>query len=286
MKMKEGKKIVLTAVSAALACVVLAGGTMAYLHTEAKEVTNTFTPAGNGKLVNEKGFALKEHKVAFFPNEVASDGAIGAYHYVNPQNEEITVIEDETTPLAGPEGAKVVSKNTYDKVLPGMTLPKDPYVEIKAEDKTEIASFLYIRVDDQAGGQKPEYYKYDIDIDDGRGTGNWAALTGIGGVYVYTAGTGGAVPIAGKDGKLQYGTLAGNEMTWTDIQTGEDGFLRINILKDKKVTIDAKAAVITNWRLDFYGCMAQAFNVSDAAEVYRQAFGTAQSGNEGGSSAD
>lgn len=277
MKMKEGKKIVLTAVSAALACMVIAGGTMAYLHTEAKEVTNTFTPAGEGKLVKDGGFTLKEHKVAFFPKEVGTDGAIGAYHYVDVTDENITVIEDDTTPLASPDSANVVSKNEYAKVLPGMTLPKDPYVEIKATDKTEVASFLYIKVADAVDGQKPEYYKYEIDLDNGVKTGNWKALAGIEDVYVYTAGTGEAVPIVGKEGKLQYGKVVNKEMEWTNIPAGEDGCLQINILKDKIVTIDGSTQTITGWKLNFYGYMAQAFNVNDAAEVYRQAFG-----NEGG----
>lgn len=153
--MEQKKKIALASASAALACAVAVMGTVAYLHTEAAEVTNTFTPAGAGKLVDSGAFALKEHKVAFFPNEVGSDGAIGAYHYVTEAGtkSEAAEIPDSPVPLAGPEAA-AVTENEYGDVLPGMTLPKDPYVEIRADGKTEVASFLYVRVeaDRQAGG--------------------------------------------------------------------------------------------------------------------------------------
>lgn len=153
---------------------------------------------------------------------------------------------------------------------------------------------------------KLAYYEYEIDLDDGRSgaTGNWmplsAASAAMGGgsripnnVYVYTAGTHKAVPIAKKEGKLQYGVADGNEMRWTEVPgVSENGYLRINILKDKKVTINGKAETIKNnasssgggstaifedkqftgWHLKFYGYMAQAFDIDGPDVVFSQVF--------------
>lgn len=145
--MSNSKKIALAVLSTALICAIAVAGTLAYLKNDTPDVTNTFTPAGGGVLVKDGAFVLEEHKVGSFPDEIAAGGSIGAYHYVNADDEIVEDLGEDKVPLAGP-GAEVVNENTYQNVMPGMTLPKDPYIKITAGGKTEVPAYLYISVKD------------------------------------------------------------------------------------------------------------------------------------------
>ena len=92
---KNTKKILLTTFCA---LVLVAGsvlGTLAYLSDQTSTVTNTFT-------VGKVDIDLYEHKVE----------------------------KNATTGAFTLDSATKVVENTYEKVLPGMTMPKDPTIEV------------------------------------------------------------------------------------------------------------------------------------------------------------
>ena len=126
------KRILLTAVALILVCALSIMGTVAYLQTQTATVPNTFVAAGGGQLIDPDGednksgtdddgaFILKEHEATMVKN---GDVWTGQYE-----------IKDD---------AKVVDALNYD-IMPGMVIPKDPYVAIKA--KTAVPAYLYIEV--------------------------------------------------------------------------------------------------------------------------------------------
>ena len=66
-------------------------------------------------------------------------------------------------------------ENTYDHVIPGVDIAKDPYVLIELE-KAEVDYRLYIKVVES--DPFPEYVTYDL-------TADWEPVTGQEGVYRY-----------------------------------------------------------------------------------------------------
>lgn len=115
------KRILLTAVALILVCALSIMGTVAFLKDTTKTVTNTFVAAGGGKLIEADGaFTLQEHEATKVKN---GDVWTGKY-------------EIKTD-------AKVVTALSYD-IMPGMVIPKDPYVTITK--KTATPAYLYIEV--------------------------------------------------------------------------------------------------------------------------------------------
>ena len=113
------KKTLLTILAVMLVCCIAVTGTLAVLFAKTSEpVVNTFTAAGDGKLVTGE-FTLKEH--------IAAKQTDGSY----------TLTEETTN--------DTVKGNDY-YVLPKTDLPKDPFITITG--KTNAPAYLYVEVVD------------------------------------------------------------------------------------------------------------------------------------------
>lgn len=111
------KKSLFMVMALVLVCAVSIAGTYAYLSASTEAVTNTFTV---GKLIGDGGeFVLKEHKAEYTGNGIYS---------LDKNNE--------------------VDGNTYDKILPGVDIDKDPFVRIK---NLEVDAYLFLEVLDETG---------------------------------------------------------------------------------------------------------------------------------------
>lgn len=148
------KKTLLTILAVMLVCCIAVTGTLAVLFAKTSEpVVNTFTAAGDGKLVTGE-FTLKEH--------IAAKQTDGSYK------------------LTGETTNNTVTGNHYD-VLPRTDLPKDPYITIT--EKTNAPAYLYVEV----VGELPTGMSYDMadcwtKLDGVTGNHN-------GVIYVYNNGT-------------------------------------------------------------------------------------------------
>lgn len=184
------KKTLLTILAVVLVCCIAVTGTLAYLTEKVNTpVVNTFTAAGDGKLIKDddkddtngkEGFFLKESEV--------EQKANGSYDYKLVNGEKVEV-----------------DKNSY-KVLPGTNLPKDPYIRIVG--KTEVPAYLYVEVVDGLANSGLSYTMATC----------WTKLTGVTGnnggqIYVYNNGelvTDETIALS------QISLLAGNQITVGD----------------------------------------------------------------------
>ena len=69
---------------------------------------------------------------------------------------------------------ETVSGNTYDTVIPGLDIPKDPYIEIT--NKTEIPAYVFLIVNEKAW---PNTMDYELEE-------HWKPVSGYNNVYVYS----------------------------------------------------------------------------------------------------
>lgn len=205
------RKTIYTILAVVLVCCIAVAGTLAYLTAQTTEVKNTFTSTPTlGKI------DLKEHEAT------ANDK--GVYTL----------------------GKAEVTSNSY-KVLPGVDLPKDPFITIS--EKSDVASYLYVEVVDKLGENSGLSYAL---------TDDWTKLEGLtgvngGAVYVYKD----SMLITDKNAPTTVSILKGNVVTvGQDVNVGEDG-------------VD----------ITFYGYMAQASAGADAAAAYTACFNNTTSGN-------
>lgn len=154
------KKTLTIAIALVLVVALAVGATYAYLTAKTEAVTNTFTV---GKTIDdpETNFILKEHKVAY-------DANTATYKYVDAEGN-VTTDSSKYVEVAG---------NEYNEVTPGMTVAKDPFVQIKKA--VETPSYLFVEVYGNAAGLN---YKLN---------GDWEEVTGLqkqlpngGTLYVY-----------------------------------------------------------------------------------------------------
>lgn len=145
------KKILLVVVAVICLCAISVFGTLAYLTDSADSVTNTFTAAGGGNVINDPtdptnpgSFTLNEHKY-----EGGTDG------------------------IPGTLGTQIVQANAYE-LINGYTYPKDPFVTITG--KTEVDCYLYLKVEENVAN----FVTYQIET-------CWLPLGN--GLYVYSNGT-------------------------------------------------------------------------------------------------
>lgn len=131
------KKTLTIAIALVLVVALAVGATWAYLTAKTEAVTNTFSA---GKVINdpENNFLLKEHEVQY--NETT-----GQYEYTQAKDE--------------------VPTNTYDKLAPKTTAPKDPFIKFTAN--IESPAYLFVKVTDTTTG-------ITANVD----TTKWAELTG------------------------------------------------------------------------------------------------------------
>lgn len=137
-------------------------------------------------------------------------------------------------------GTSVVTANTY-RVLPGLTVPKDPYFTIQG--KSKIASYLFVEVVNSSSTD----LSYTLN-------GNWMDLnlTGAKGgkVYVYTGG--------GNTAKIL-------DQNFTTQQ--------IFVLNNNQVTVSSVNKASLNVALSFHGYLAQVSLADTPSGVYTTCFG-------------
>lgn len=207
------KKTLTIAIALVLVVALAVGATYAYLTATTGEVKNTFAV---GNVIDNTKFTLQEHKVAYNDTK-------GVYEYA----------------LA--DGKKQVgTSNTYDKLVPGTTAPKDPFITIG--ENTQAPAYLFVKVTDTSVG-----ITYSVD------NGKWAEVNGISGlkdgekVYVYKVGSDNVLP-AGSSGDY-------------------------TILTDNQISVDSNVSTISG-DLVFNGYLCQAAGFHSAAEAFNQCFGT------------
>lgn len=194
MSKKSTKKTLGVVLAVLLICVVSIAGTIAYLQDHTEVVTNTFTV---GKLFEDGGeFVLKESNAVY--NTDSCMYTLG--------NEE-------------------VNGNTYDKALPGVEIPKDPFVRIT--NLGVDSAYLFVEV---TGLDKLSETTFSAEVSDDWTLTDLTPKQDGGAVYVYTA----------NNGKIT------------------DDIDNLYILKDNKVTVAANCEEGSSLTLKFYGYMIQA----------------------------
>lgn len=114
---------------------------------------------------------------------------------------------------------KTVSGNTYDTVIPGLDIPKDPYIVIT--DKTEIPAYVFLLVHETAW---PNTMEYELEK-------HWKPLLGYNNVYVYSD-NGDPIKVTG------------------DIET-------IKIIENDVITVSQSYTGPDETKLTFSACMGQ-----------------------------
>ena len=201
------KKTWLIAACAALVLVASVVGTIAYLTDTTDDVVNTFTV---GKLLEDPlDFVLKEHQAT----DTDKDGVY-----------ELNTDEVDT--------------NTYT-VLPGVDLPKDPYV--KTTEPLQLDAYVFVEVVDETGSA----LHFTVD------SNNWTELKNVTGP---------------KKGKV-YAMKANGGIADAGEKLGP-----ISILTDDKITVDnveiEDAAAQFGGKVTFYGYMIQAGGFANANEAW------------------
>lgn len=215
MKKKNVKKYLLMVVALMLMCVVSVAGTLAYLSATTEEVTNTFAI---GDLFDKNGgkFELKEHLATYTAN-----GGYTLKNQNNDYNEEVTT-------------------NRYDKILPGVDVPKDPFVRVS---KLLVDAYLFIEV---VGLESlPSGLSGAVD------TSKWVKDTTLaakhnGVIYRYVG-----------DDAAKPGVINATQLK------------ELNILSGQKITVAPTYAGGTG-TVTFYGYIIQAAGIADAATAWGQ----------------
>lgn len=208
------KKTLTIAIALVLVVALAVGATWAYLTASSGPVENTFAV---GNVIDKTKFTLQEHKVAY-------NGTKGVYDY------ELTETGEK----------QVGTSNTYDKLVPGTTAPKDPFITIG--EKTQAPAYLFVKVTDTSAG-----ITYSVDTD------KWAEVKGINGlkdgekVYVYKVGSDNVLPV---DSSGNYTILTGDQ-----------------------ISVGSNVSTISG-ALVFNGYLCQAAGFHSAAEAFNQCFGT------------
>lgn len=225
------KKVLLVVLAMVLVCALSVMGTMALLTEQRGTVTNTFVAAVPGGEQFVTNFEIKEYKVA-------ADDA-GNYDYV---------LES---------GAKVETNANSYIVTPGVTLPKDAFVELSRTNTTP--AYLFIEVDNNLDSTA-----FSMGV--ASAWGKLDGVTGNNGGDVYVLGTAAAPTVLKNVTNGEYHIIDGNKVT-------VDNNAVLNITKDSTDTIN------------FYAYICQATvakadgtNTSNPAEVFAICF-PAQSGN-------
>ena len=221
------KKAFLMVLALVLVCAISVMTTMALLIERADPVVNTFVAAGGpGPFVET--FALKEYKYT--------------------QKENGTYIKGDATTGAEADGYVV---NAY-KVLPGTTIPKEAFVELKRT--SDAPAYLFIEVVSGLDSKKTA---------DGQPVFNWSIDDSM---WTQTTAT-------GKNGGTLY--------VYKDVLGAVDD--TYTILENNNIVVNAKATAAeigtTEVKMEFYAYICQAtvantsgVNTSDPVEVFNICF--------------
>ena len=213
------KKTLTVAIALVLVVALAVGATYAYLTAKTETVTNTFTV---GKTIDdpETNFILKEHKVAY-------DAITATYKYVDAEGN-VTTDSSKYVEVAG---------NDYKEVTPGMTVAKDPFVQIKKA--VETPSYLFVEVYGNAAG-----LNYTLNNGWEKVTDVQKQLPNGGTLYVY---------------KTQ--------------MTSSNSVGIYPILMDNQLTVDLTTPLAQNSSLKFNAYLCQATGFSSAAVAFDACFG-------------
>lgn len=260
--MKKAKKILALLLCAVLLVCATVAGTLAFLEAETETVTNTFVAAGgDGPFIDKKNdgtykFELKEYDV-----DVTTAGKYSLKE---------KTVENEVTAI------------TYDKVMPGTTLPKQAFVKLSrsATETTitdgvttstkEIApapAYLYLEVCGTSPSVKvieneveTEVVVYTWEIDDT----NWVELKDAEDKAV----------VGPNGGKMYLYKLSDNTHVVTNIAAYDDADNYINIIKDEEVNVADVELPAGEFQLKFNAFLAQASTgeTDDPAAVFTACF--------------
>lgn len=204
------KKTLTIAVALVLVVALAVGATWAYLTQTTGPVVNTFTV---GKVLDNNGdFTLNEHPIK---NPGATNG--------------VYELDTDATP---------VTRVTYGAVMPGVNLPKDPAVTIKA-GALKADAYLFVVVDDQTARELT--FNFDS---------AWKSL-----------GT-------SADGKKTLLTLAANDGKLT---AGNTDALSWQVLDHDTVEVADEITSTTLGTLTFNAYLVQAGNFTSAAAAWNAA---------------
>ena len=217
------KKTLTVAIALVLVVALAVGATYVYLTAKTEAVTNTFTV---GKTIDdpETNFILKEHKVAY-------DANTATYKYVDAEGN-VTTDSSKYVEVAG---------NEYNEVTPGMTVAKDPFVQIKKA--VETPSYLFVGVYGNAAG-----LNYELN-------GDWEEVTGL------------------QKQLPNGGTLCGTLYVYKTQMTSDASIGTYPILMDNQLTVDLTTPLAQNSSLKFNAYLCQATGFSNAAAAFDACFG-------------
>lgn len=240
--MKNWKKMMAAGLAVGLVATISIAGTLAYLtagEDGTAKVTNTFVAAGSGQLIDptdpdpidpdpdapKTGFYLIEHKA-----ELVNDA--------DAENLKYEV------------GTEVVTGNTYDRLLPGMVLEKDPKLTVNLQQG--VNGYIFVKV-------KNSTSNLTVNIDEDI----WKPVTGL------------------KEGAL---ATDGTETLYCYMGAAQEGRAdkeldAVGILVNDQVTVAAEltgtkdvSGNIDMGELEFmaYACQAEGFNTP--AEAFNACF--------------
>lgn len=223
---KRTKKSLLMVVSALLVVAICAMGTLAYLSsslTGDKGLVNTFTAAGGGVAVDPTN---PDDPNGPNTDPTVPDGTIQDGFYLL---ESKAVYADGAYTL----GTTRVLKNTYDKSVPGLEIPKDPTLTLNVAE--DVAVYVYVKVTDTSAGD----LEYTVDA------ANWTEVSGL-------SGLGAGEKVYCYKNAVQTGTA--------DVE-----LVNVGILTGNKVTIANNADTYGQLKFEAYVCQAGGFNTPAAA---------------------
>lgn len=153
---------------------------------------------------------------------------------------------DDTAAEVDTEKHQHVTENSY-ALLPGLDIPKDPFIEIT--DKSTVPAYLYLIVaHDSLDGTGVSYELED----------HWEPVDGYRGVYVY---------VDGEDKPI---TLTYDENTKKKT---------ISIIKDNVVKVSQKLNLTGELSISFQACMKQVYGENPTAKSVYEGFQTTQETN-------
>ena len=205
MSKNTRNRILLTAIAALLLVAVAVGGTMAYLQATSGTVENTFTPSG-------LSIKLEEH---------------------------------DYDPDTNTVGTAIVSENKNYKVVPGVNMPKDPFITFTSD----VDCYVFVKVTEA---------NWDIEGLDYAMNGAWQSVDGYENVY-YQVFNDVTTDKTYTDQKLE--VLLNNQIT-----------VNADIDLDDMATIKTKAPKLT---FDAYIIQYAGFK-NDVPGAYKQAAGITQ----------
>ena len=249
------KKVFLAVLALILVCSLSVAGTLAYLTaTQQQAVVNTFVAASGGIIIPKPG--PTPTPTPDIPDEL---------------NTNFFLVESPATYADGnytlSTTAKKVITNNYDKVVPSMTIPKDPALTINLAK--DIDAYIFVKVVDTTNGN----LIYTMD------TARWEAIdaTNHPGVYVYindSSKTGNAKHIVTGNSNDEYDLTAVNLFpVVSDTTSLFYNMCTVKAADTLNDTDDADDGMQLG-KLTFYAYACQAGGFASAAEAFTSCFGS------------